>query len=145
MERDPQGFLDRVCRCSIVVSILACHAGDPGSIPSNDDALLSATVGCRHPRAMVLRMPRLDIRLSSLGSTLRIRVPMGLGFPCATHGVLGELSVKQGQTWIDGIEQLPPWATFRTCGGTPRDREGALNVLADTVPQLETTLAPGRF
>ncbi|URD80770.1 hypothetical protein MUK42_10666 [Musa troglodytarum] len=27
-------------RCSIVVSIPACHAGDPGSIPGNGDVLL---------------------------------------------------------------------------------------------------------
>ena len=25
------------CRCSIVVSIPACHAGDPGSIPGNGE------------------------------------------------------------------------------------------------------------
>ena len=27
-------------RCSIVVSIPACHAGDPGSIPGNGDLFL---------------------------------------------------------------------------------------------------------
>ena len=30
-------FLNRPSRCSIVVSIPACHAGDPGSIPGNGD------------------------------------------------------------------------------------------------------------
>ena len=30
----------RQSRCSIVVSIPACHAGDPGSIPGNGDLFL---------------------------------------------------------------------------------------------------------
>jgi hypothetical protein len=30
-------FRKQPCRCSIVVSIPACHAGDPGSIPGNGD------------------------------------------------------------------------------------------------------------
>ncbi|KAH8975408.1 hypothetical protein BDL97_01G155800 [Sphagnum fallax] len=28
------------CRCSIVVSIPACHAGDPGSIPGSGEKLV---------------------------------------------------------------------------------------------------------
>ena len=31
---------DKQSRCSIVVSIPACHAGDPGSIPGNGDTIL---------------------------------------------------------------------------------------------------------
>ena len=31
------------CRCSIVVSIPACHAGDPGSIPGNGDLFCFAS------------------------------------------------------------------------------------------------------
>ncbi|URD92326.1 hypothetical protein MUK42_35256 [Musa troglodytarum] len=30
-------------RCSIVVSIPACHAGNPGSIPGNGDVVLQVT------------------------------------------------------------------------------------------------------
>ncbi|URD80529.1 hypothetical protein MUK42_10698 [Musa troglodytarum] len=31
-------------RCSIVVSIPACHAGDPGSIPGNGDTFMRETI-----------------------------------------------------------------------------------------------------
>ena len=34
-------FIKQQSRCSIVVSIPACHAGDPGSIPGNGVLLFS--------------------------------------------------------------------------------------------------------
>ncbi|URE25485.1 hypothetical protein MUK42_37110, partial [Musa troglodytarum] len=37
-------------RCSIVVSIPACHAGDPGSIPGNGVNFLFCQKECRHQR-----------------------------------------------------------------------------------------------
>ena len=85
------------CRCSIVVSIPACHAGDPGSIPGNGVTPFSFAATFPNPKRY------LQLQASQL---LRFRVHAWLFPPKSESSYLVEITKHEPLRVFPFINQL---------------------------------------